>query len=513
MNKKTIAIIFLTLMILSMFAGCGSKDTDNDGNVKLTVELFDRNNVPQSEGTLTENRWTEYIHEAMLEQGINIDFQAIPRSGDVQKLIVLLGSNSAPDIIFIYDRIIFKKMANMGGIHDLGPSLEKYGTTLKESLGEEVLSEGVVAGKQYAIPSKRQNLEHYITYIRKDWLDILNLEIPTNRDELLDVLRAFKQNDPGKVGAERIIPYQNENIIDMFKESMKQYDLMYSFVSNSIEEEYKYPVMMRDGFYEFMEYVNTLYKEGLIHKEFATYNPTKNREQCIQGLVGVFDDGARNVGSKSFLGVLQENIPEAELIPIEVYQNADGLYYKNINRPAGQYIMSPVTCDDPDAVIKYLEWMAQYDVSMKLTFGEEGEHYDLVDTAPISKDIDYNTDTLNYIIGDLSIIYSGSPFLSDTQHKTMASLSKDPYAEYKENAAQMALRDGKPEVIFKEEISAESKVLAQMFKVCDEYWIKMVTAEDLPSVYSKFLQELDNMGMEEILSERQAYYDTYVKGK
>ncbi|MDG0812832.1 extracellular solute-binding protein [Cohnella rhizosphaerae] len=54
---------------------------------------------------------------------------------------------------------------------------------------------GVVGGKIYAI-AKTPQLVTSAYYIRKDWLDKLDLEMPTTSEELLNVAKAFTEQDP-----------------------------------------------------------------------------------------------------------------------------------------------------------------------------------------------------------------------------------------------------------------------------------------------------------------------------
>ena len=167
---------------------------------KITVEVFDRGNTGGSDPT--NNHWTQWIQEKFTgETGVEVEFVSVPRSEEVPRLNVLMASNSAPDISYTYTASVVYNFYKNGGLADLTSSLANYGQDLTEYLGEEVLSYGQFEpGVQVAIPAKRISLAKTMTYVRKDWLDKLGMELPTTKEEFHAMLTAFKEQDPGNVG-------------------------------------------------------------------------------------------------------------------------------------------------------------------------------------------------------------------------------------------------------------------------------------------------------------------------
>ena len=175
---------------------------------KVTVEVFDRGVTGGS--NVTNNFWTNWIAEnAKKDVGIDVEFVSVPRSEEIPKLNVLMASNAAPDISYTYTPSVVYNFYKNGGLADLEEPLKNYGQTLTEYLGDEVLSYGQFGGQQVAIPAKRISLARLLTYIRKDWLDKLGMEMPTTKEEFHEALKAFKEKDPGGVGTDRVIPYES----------------------------------------------------------------------------------------------------------------------------------------------------------------------------------------------------------------------------------------------------------------------------------------------------------------
>ncbi|TBL81537.1 extracellular solute-binding protein [Paenibacillus thalictri] len=481
----------------------------------LTVELFDRNNTPEGQGTLKDNQWTKWIQQEMLKEGVRVNFVTVPRSQEEDKLNVMLAAGNAPDIVFTYNRLLFTKYALSGGLADLTDSLNKYGADLKKVLGDPVLAAGVIDGKQYAIPARRTNTNHYGAFIRQDWLDKLGLSVPTTTDQLVEVLKTFKAKDPAGVGANKLTPWGRiPQDPKKFSTEFMLYDLMTSFFKdNSVKTRFTTPEPAREGFKEFMQFMNTLYKNGLISKEFATTDDTVQLQNINKGEVGFFTEGAwvpyNNV--PSLYSTLQKNVPDAKLTPIEAFKNADGHYYKTNYAPLGLYLFTPKTSKHKDAVVKYLNWMAKPDVVKTMAFGIEGKNYKMDNGVPTPINADENNKTMNWIMPDLKLIFNGVPPMSQAEVDALLKLTAAPYGDFAVKSNQIAAKEAVPDILYNEPIDAELKNNPQIVKIEQEYWIKMVTADDFNAAYNQFQNELKSRGMDQIIKEKTDLYNKTFK--
>lgn len=532
--KKVKAIIYL--LLLSMLIGAcggspgstGTADTtggntanpddtgqepgdDDQEVVNLTVELFDRSNTPADQGAVDDNRWTQYIQEEMLKRNVNVSFHTVPRGEEITLLNVLMASHTAPDISFTYDRNTFLKYANDGGLSDLGPAINEHGENILNRTENDIMQYGVINDTQYGIPANRATTfgvsPHYITFIRQDWLDELNLDTPTNRDELVDVLRAFRDEDPGEKGLS-LIPWAIETYgFGSEPTEHKLYDAAYSFLNNSNEEDITTPIYLREGFKEYMEWMNQLYDEGLIDPNFAV--GTSVSQEVQNGNVGLFSEGwwVPYDGRASWHAALTEIEPDAKLVPIEVWQNDEGEYPKTAYLPIGFYVFSPRSNDNAEAAVKYMDFMSEWDVGMMLHFGIEGEHYEMVDGAPEVLDADYLNETLSYVGGDLSLgFHGGMPFENDIRLQLFEA-SYSPYGELAVDAITKSANQARPYVVFEQVLEAQQTYITEIITVSDEYWAKLIMSDNFEADWTAFMDALEARGINEIADERQAYYD------
>ena len=175
----------------------------------------------------------------------------------------MMDEASCPDICFTYNESIVTDYVNQGGVVEVSDLIEKYGQTLKSFLGDEVLEFGKFAGGQYAIPARRVVVAWMGMFIREDWVEKLGREMPKTKQEFLDTLRAFRDENPGNVEG-GCIPYA------LGRDLRYQLPLQWSFYKDlSTRTLACEPTVAHDGYEDYLLFLNTLYNEGLVSPDFA----------------------------------------------------------------------------------------------------------------------------------------------------------------------------------------------------------------------------------------------------
>lgn len=166
-----------------------------DDWLTLRVEMYDRSIA----GFNVEDCWQlHYIQENFGDPNhIKIEWVPVSRWEEGTILNTQLAGGTAPDICMTYGGDLVQQYVDMDGLYPLDGLLEEYGQDLKEFLGKDVLQYGQFdAGngmEQYCLPARRIIIAAQTNYIRKDWLEKLNMEVPTNIDELYAYLTAAKE--------------------------------------------------------------------------------------------------------------------------------------------------------------------------------------------------------------------------------------------------------------------------------------------------------------------------------
>ena len=309
---KLLSLAVALTLVLGLFAACGQSTPPADSSApaasssaaasseassdapataepsELRVEIFDR--ATQGGSDPTNNFWTDFIKEKMLAQhNVSVTFESVPRSEEVNQLNVLMASGNAPDIVFTYTQSVAYNYYKQGGLADLTDVIEQYGPNIKGYLGEEVLSYGRFDDRQYMVPAKRISRAQGATYMRKDWLDALNLPVPTTHDEFFNALVAFKEKNPGNM--EQVIPYGAASDVPWHFAPIVD-----SFIDPDITEEEKFVLgldagnILYPGFKDGIRYLNKMYNAGLIDPQFPLYKDFAPTDDLIsRGSVGAFN--------------------------------------------------------------------------------------------------------------------------------------------------------------------------------------------------------------------------------
>jgi putative aldouronate transport system substrate-binding protein len=511
----------LVLAALFPVWGRGSQSGEAQSQaVSLTVEVFERGNMPASYGTATDNRWTSYIKDNFAKpRNIDLSYVAVPRAQEVDKINVMMASKSAPDIIFVYNSSVFANYATQGGLTDLGPLIPSYAPELQKLWGEDVLQYGRVQGKQYAIYAKRTWLAHNVSYIRKDWLDKIGYQYKTyngypalNTDELFTVLSEFIARNVSGRGAANTFAWgvfgPGTTAIQSPWDGIKQ--AFYDKAALTDEIIATQPEFLWPGTKEAFRYINRMYNAGLMDPDFALQ---KDHQQFVaraaNGQVGFFTatDGwgtSETDPSQNFMYLLYQKEPGAEWVGLNLMNARTGQpAYRYQYSPTGMIIMIPAFSKAAPQALEYLNWLAQPENEKELRFGVEGEHINWVNGIPVPIDLDYNNNT-RISMGDLTIMYNGDPEPARDLAARLLPLSdrmKPLYQAYYDLGNQPPTWQN---YAFAQPIESETKYSSNLQAKKNEIYTQSVMAkpQDFDAVYDRLVREYLAIGGQEIIDEK-----------
>ena len=415
--KKLLCMVLALTMLLSVASLVSAEE-----NIKLTVMMYDRGNTTATYGSACDNFWTRWIQSEFGDpNGITVEYVPVPRTGDGEKVNTMMAGGTAPDIIFGYASSTFMDYGKDGGLHRLNDLVEEYGPNLVEHLSD-TFPYGTYEGDMWCLVAKRTRVGHYCTFIRTDWLDKLGYELQQDEnglyhmsiDDFTDLLREAKDRDLDNTGME-IYPLGVMGAYD----ATQTRPIVYSFVDTAeMTDEIRacYNEMFWPGYKEGVRYMNSLYNEGLIDPDFMVDTNTSYASFTAlltnNRVLAYGHDANYTAGVET----LYQSNPEANVVPLYL-ENVNGEQFVDVYAPTGMYIAIPKTCEHPEAAIKYLDFIADFDNARVLYYGFEGIHYEMIDGIPVTiakteeeKVADTANDYERITIGDMILVYNGQPF-------------------------------------------------------------------------------------------------------
>ena len=167
--------------------------------VRATDDTIETNVLANLPGqTLEDNFWLDTYED---ELGIKIVYDWIVKGDDEfnQKMNVSMASEELPDVMCVTATQMMQ-LIDAGLVQEMGPVFEQYATDFTKEVmnqeGDSPFLAGQKDGVQYGLPVTGGSVDSVdLMWIRTDWLEKLNLEVPTTMDEVLTMVDQFVNAD------------------------------------------------------------------------------------------------------------------------------------------------------------------------------------------------------------------------------------------------------------------------------------------------------------------------------
>ncbi len=323
-----------------------------------TISGEDDPNYPGETGV--DNKYITAMRERL-----NIDYQFtnVMKGGSAaeEKVKLMVTSNDIPDVLSVnYD--LFRYMVKSKMLEDVKSAYDEYGYEFMKYLlqtdGGKAIEMVTVDGAQYGVPSMGtlHNADQMI-WLRKDWLDKLNMELPTDIDSLCTVLEAFKTKDPDGNGQDDTVALA---VQEKFYE-MQMYGLDAIFQAYAA-----FPQTWQKGADGTVQYslamnetknalakLREMYEKGLLQTDFPLTKGEQATELVASGKAGAFF-GPWWCGWTPLTDQIK-NDPSADWVAVYL-KGVDGSYKALQEKPVGDVAVLKKGYKNPEAFIKTLNF-------------------------------------------------------------------------------------------------------------------------------------------------------------
>lgn len=321
MPKRLAAFALVCVLSASLFGCSGNKAADNatdqkDNNVavnttegdgplvkyqkpvELTImhQLYgDERYLPGED--INNNVWTRAYEK---ELGIKLNYVWAAAGDDFkQKLTMSIASNDLPDLIELPAKE-FNQLAVADKLADLTSAYDTYASDLLKTTitadGGIQLKSGYKGGQLFGIPQpSAADSSADLIWVRSDWMKNLGLSQPKTIDDVINMAKAFKNNDPDKngkndtygIGFQKVISEEGGSVCGSFEGFFAGYGA-YSRAWELDKNGTAAYSGIKPGMKDALAKLNTMFKDGLIDQEFGVKDWKKLGEDIASGKVGLF---------------------------------------------------------------------------------------------------------------------------------------------------------------------------------------------------------------------------------
>ena len=514
MKKALIIALAIMMIALPVFAQ-GSQEAVAESSAPAKITYW----APMSSKIKNANDFSElpYWQEVMKRTNTEIEFTNVSSEKSIlgEQFSILQVSSDLPDIVE-YNWATYvggpQSAIDDGFIIPLNDVFEKYCPNITKFLNEHPdLAKDCATddGTYYCFPFFRgESYENNSLLFsegpvyRMDILKSLGFENPPETaEEFYEVLVAIK--NAGVVE----IPFsiRAEHINRMLAPAFDSWDTWY------VEDGQVKHGYLDDNRYDYLAFVNKLYKEGLLDNDYMSVNKNGMNSMFLSGRVAV----AYNPGS--LIGNAVATMPDAEISSAKPLSSVKGQNSKfakmNTVFDTGAASAAAITtsCKNIEAAARLLDYAYGEEGHLLANFGIEGVTYEMIDGYPTYTDfVNENKDD---VLAKYTRANVNGAFVQDPRYI-------DQYYDVEEQAEALSLWAqtdyGKyilpPDSISSEDGAKVASIINKVNTYASEMESKFITGalELNEKTFAEYQAQIRSFGMEEAVAIYQKAYESYL---
>lgn len=516
--KRLIVLMVIALAAVS-FVSAGAQGEASSAGDKPTLKVATHtgwaSHMPPANNDLP-------VYAAYEElTGIHIEWENVQVSNYQEVMTARLAAGmDLPDIINMATLGDIAKYGRDGLIIPLNDLIEKHAPNIKAWWAEpenaiykilDTSPDGNIYGVGgWVLPAF---LSQGIMY-NKIWLDKLGLEMPETTDEFVEVMRAFRDEDPnGNNKADEIplIPANGTGYLQILGNAFGfEFSIVSEWQVDSSGDVYNSWATPR--YKDYLTWMNLLYEEHLLDPEYASNNWDATYEKIGNDLVGTVTCWM------TFAGRFSGTHPEADDkagtkpifvpgVPLEGPYGDQYLVRREV-RGGGQMAITK-DCDQPDVAMRWIDFIRNAPEALELqNFGIEGVTYNVVDGEIVPVDTpDKPFTTRLYEVG------GGQPPFAHLQWQEGWKLRHPKWVL--ERHDELLPYYVSPTFPLIQATEDEQDVLNKYSTEVDTYhaemFSKFVTGQEPLQNFDAYVANLKKVGLDELTEVRQQQYERYLE--
>ena len=515
-------VLFVLVVLLGSLTAAGSKEAAVTAPVAPSARL-NATGFPIVAEPVTlkvfgvrDQNTAEWKNVKMLTEyqklsNVVMDYQEVPTQGYDEKKSLLFASNDLPDV-FVRAQLskveIAKYGMESGQLIPLNDLLKQYAPNFMAIMAKypTILASITSAdGNIYALPEldlSNTGRMGFKQWINKEWLAKLGLKAPTTTDELITVLRAFRDKDPNGNGLKDEIPLGIREASSIYVLG-GAFGLQYQMKDTINIENDKIHFWLKDAkFKSYLQFLNQLYEEKLLWKDYYKRDLPSWRSNLSNALFGAFYMPYSDVFLKvenQFTGYPPIKGPYGD----QLWSDANSGVLA-----VGAFAISNV-CQNPEVAMRWVDYFYSEEGSLFFRYGIEGETYKLdANGNPVFMDsILKDPKGFMTALGQINLVPGGGfpqVITNDTDGVVASALTK-------EVSAMMV--PFLPEKVYlqpsftQEESEQYVAIVQDLYKYRDEAVTKFILGEWEFDKWDEYCATLDKIGLAKLEKLYQQAFD------
>ncbi|GAA3401618.1 extracellular solute-binding protein [Paenibacillus hodogayensis] len=525
--KKLASLSLVTVMATGLTAACGDKNTDTtdkgktaDGakasavnatgfpivNEPIKLTFFAGKATPAPANWNELPVWKEYAKQSNIE----IDFQLSPEESLTEKRNLVLTGGNYPDA-FHTARFSSIDVANYGaqGIFiPLNDLIDKYAPNFKKLLDKyPEVRKGMTMpdGKIYSFPTFYDPDFKSVIIGTKLWynqalLDKVNMKAPETTDQFYDYLKAVKALDPKNV------PYAASGLNTLRDELKGAWGLgnrgnMHPRVDMDPKTNKLRFTPVDPNYKELLEYMNKMYKEGLMIDNILTIKSPEVNTKLGEGVVGSSETNSPHTISgvtvKNFVGAPALKGPHGD----QVFSRA-----RSPLIDVGAFVITNKN-KYPEATVRWIDHFFSEEGSKLFFMGVKGLSYEEKADGTLEYTEEFKKDQSKFVS------WAGGYYPGLLTSKTFkGGEASAPSMAGAKLAEPYWPKEVWPSFTYtQDELLRFNPLSTDINKYVDEMTTKFIVGDVPFTEWDKYVSTLNKMGLDEYLKIYTAAYERYSK--
>ncbi|WP_091012832.1 MULTISPECIES: extracellular solute-binding protein [Paenibacillus] len=546
MKKRMGSILLSSLLTMSLLAGCtGDNESGNAEPAEGTepaVQALTEIPLPITSEPFTIDYWrandakltaslnnfgdmAAYKEKEKLT-GIQVKFTHPPLGQQRDQFNLLISTKELPDVIYYNwaDAVGGpEKMIKDGRIIRLNELIDSYAPNLKRIIESDPDVKKQIAlddGTIYMFPLlKLDALKLNATsglIMRQDWLDALNLKVPTNIDEWYTVLKAFKEQDPNGNGKPDELPFTGNwgpGNLTKLHDFAAAFGVIGGFQLNGDKVEFG-PI--QPGYRDFLETMAKWYKEGLIDPEIMTNDGKAFDYKVTSNLAGAYQGGVFS-GMGKYFNLMRDTDPNFNVTGVPWPVSPDGTSYATFNLENkvlsyGEAITASADEDKLKYIVQWMDYNYSEEGSDLFNFGIENDSYVRDgEGVKFTDTIIDNPNGLTYdqALASYALSIMDGPINQDSRYLD-ALLFDDGQraanAEWMKASSALTLP---PIRLSTEEVTTSTSIMSQVNTYLNETMTAIISGQKPITEFDTMTETIKSMDIDRAIEVHQAAYDRY----